>query len=334
MSVLVGCYLTGIHPRSEETIELTKRYERGEATRHRVREALESDARRVIALQEELGFILVDDGQYQSDLFSTLIEHTAYIVKGPLTRWFDTNTFYESPVVRRQGIRFTGTSSDLLRTQWLPPSQVWKLNLPSPYTFAHLATLPKNYDRNEFMMDYARLLGGVARMLFENGDDGGSYVDMIQLSEPLLPYHIAHGAERGEITKAVQAVNEVVRAVRPQFEMRDVGLHTSFGDFTSLCPEIFECEADIFGIDLIATDHGSLPKNDFPDRDYALGLVDARHSLVETPEQIAREMEKVSEGLNGCVSIVPSCDLEHVTLPIAEQKMKNMAEAEKLMNGR
>ncbi len=324
-----GCYLTGIHPQNPETIEKIKSYahNRG-ATEEEVQAALRRDSDYVIDLQRRLDFVFIDDGQYHQDLFERTRKSTTGMEEGSDARWFDNNTFFVRPKITERSLDFNGGLSTFSRANGHFKTP-WKVNLPSPYTFADAAQLPSEYPKEEFLYDIARFLGEIAHTLFEG-------IDAVHLNEPALAYHQTRKRDNSEIKCAVEAINTLIQGAHNYNGKKNtVILHTYFGDFSNLCPEIFECKADVIGIDAIKTNFDKLSKDDFPkDKAYALGVVNSRSSIIESPGYIAGLAERAAKRIGARrVYIVPNCDLEFVTLKIAEEKMRNMAEGLRLLRG-
>ena len=93
--------VAGIHPRSEELIELTRAFDRGQADIARVQDLIGKETRQVIDLQRKLGFEYLSDGAlYWQDPVRPLTQALSGVSSGTrYSRWFDTNTFYQKPTV-------------------------------------------------------------------------------------------------------------------------------------------------------------------------------------------------------------------------------------------
>ncbi len=94
--------LTGIHPRSEKTTQATQDWERQRINDQTLREQFEEDVGALVLLQESLGFDFISDGLLTTewqDLLTPVIKGVKGLKKGPLVRWFNTNTFYYVPIV-------------------------------------------------------------------------------------------------------------------------------------------------------------------------------------------------------------------------------------------
>src|SRR5438876_608630 len=101
MKMPTSAELGGIHPRSEQLIELTRSYDRGKTERASVEKQIELDTIELVKLQDESGFENFTDGAFSwQDQFRPVVESLDGITTGTrYSRWFDTNTFYKKPTV-------------------------------------------------------------------------------------------------------------------------------------------------------------------------------------------------------------------------------------------
>src|SRR4029077_9820672 len=93
--------LAGIHPRSERLIELTRSYERAKTSWSQVEIQIEQETKELIKLQRSLGFGHVSDGALGwQDQLRPITRSLKGVESGTrYSRWFDTNTFYQKPIV-------------------------------------------------------------------------------------------------------------------------------------------------------------------------------------------------------------------------------------------
>jgi 5-methyltetrahydropteroyltriglutamate--homocysteine methyltransferase len=83
------------------------------------------------------------------------------------------------------------------------------------------------------------------------------------------------------------------------------------------------------GVDFYATDLEALPRP-FP-KTLLAGVVDARNSLLEEPEEIAGFGRNLLEELEGELHLVPNGDLQFVPEKIARQKVLRLGEAARVL---
>src|SRR5690348_9811383 len=93
--------LAGIYPRSERLIELTRAYERAKTSWSEVEAQIGQEIRELVKLQDSLGFKHVSDGALGwQDQLRPIARSLKGVESGTrYSRWFDTNTFYQKPIV-------------------------------------------------------------------------------------------------------------------------------------------------------------------------------------------------------------------------------------------
>jgi len=132
-------HLTGIFPRSEELITATRALERGRADKSAVDRLFEEEAQRLVALQVEHGLDYVTDGLLRwQDLLRPLADELPGVHAGPVTRWFDNNSFYRRPVIEAPLEPVSGAALRWTSVRALE-GRPWKAILPSPWAFAALS---------------------------------------------------------------------------------------------------------------------------------------------------------------------------------------------------
>src|ERR1700733_2914313 len=101
MTFSVDSTLTGIHSRSEETVRVSRDFDRSRATKETLDSTFEVDAKDLVKLQLESGITRVSDGQLLWQDFIRPFSEGLVGLKGgaDLSRWFDTNSFYRKPSV-------------------------------------------------------------------------------------------------------------------------------------------------------------------------------------------------------------------------------------------
>src|SRR5439155_94023 len=109
MKMPTSAELGGIHPRSEQLIELTRSYDRGKTERASVEKQIELDTIELVKLQDESGFENFTDGAFSwQDQFRPVVESLDGITTGTRhSTWFHNNTLYKKPTVEGIDARFT-----------------------------------------------------------------------------------------------------------------------------------------------------------------------------------------------------------------------------------
>jgi 5-methyltetrahydropteroyltriglutamate--homocysteine methyltransferase len=307
-------HLVGIFPRSEELVAATRAYERSRYDEAALDRLFAEEARRVVALQVEAGLDYVTDGLLRwQDLLRPLSEGVDGMHPGPVTRWFDNNTFYRRPVIGG----------------WLPPmgevvlryvdrdalaGHRWKAILPAPWTFALLAEDHYYADEEALLLDVADMIRSAAVALVEAG------CAYVQFSDPVL---VARPRE-GAVDRAGRALARVVEGLGVR-----TAVHTCFGDVAPVLPALLEWPVDEVGFDLFAATMDRL-EGRAGSKTVLVGALDGRNSLLEDPVRTAETVQRVADRLGAeRVGVVPSCDLEFLPWPVAAEKVRRLGEVKR-----
>jgi 5-methyltetrahydropteroyltriglutamate--homocysteine methyltransferase len=108
-----------------------------------------------------------------------------------------------------------------------------------------------------------------------------------------------------------------------------LALQLPFGDSGDVLGELVELDVAMIGVDFYATDLEALPRP-FP-KTLLAGVVDARNSLLEEPEEVARFGRALLRELDGELHLVPNGDLQFVPEKIARQKVLRLGEAAEVL---
>lgn len=320
---MLGYYVTGILPRPTQLIEVTRKYDRKIIDKETLEKAFKEATVEVVKAQISAGLSYVTDGMLGwQDLLRPFAENLDGIKVGSLARWFNNNTFYRKPVVFGELKREKDIAIEMLNIECLPRNIPWKAILPAPYTLAKLSENGFYKNETELMFKYAEILRDEIRTLAEKG------FKYVQLSDPALVYNpLKEPIPKDTLVYVRDALKVAVKGAKAK-----VCLQTFFGDFIQVLPEALDFPVDDLGIDLYEANLEELKKYSF-DKGVALGLVDARSSLVEDEEELvilAKELiEAIYPSKMRDVLVCPNCDLEFLTWERAEKKMGVMANVAK-----
>jgi len=316
--------LAGIHPRSEKLIELTRSYERAKVSWSQVEVQLEQETKEVIKLQESLGFKHFSDGSLGwQDQLRPITRSLKGVESGTrYSRWFDTNTFYQKPIVVGKISSGDIDPNNFLRAELLTGKRDRKITLPGPYTFSQLSENKHYKSDADLLFDIALAEREIVRKLKNQG------VTLFQLSEPCLVYqpYREKFRDQPEVDLALGAIRSLVKDSPGDFVIQ-----TYFGDAAPLLPELLDLPIFGIGIDLFETDISSLSEQETTSKALVLGLVDSRESFVENPGWIAETARKFSEKVDAHNLVFASnSDLKFVPQRIANQKCEALSKASKL----
>ena len=320
---MIGCYVTGVLPRSSKLIAKTRIYERRKISEKELEESFEKATENAIKAQISAGLSYITDGMLKwQDLLRPFTENLKGMTVGSLTRWFNNNTFYRQPIITDHVKREKDVVNNIMQLEKLPKNLPWKAILPAPYTFVSLSENQYYKDEAEFMFKFAEIINEEIKSLAETG------FSYIQLSDPALVYEPLTSKSKKE---KLALVNDVLETAVKGTSVKTC-LQTVFGDFSKILPEALDFPVDHLGIDLYETDSEKLKEYSF-EKGVALGLVDARSSLVEGQNELVAAAEQIIESIYRSrvkeVFICPNCDLDFLPWERTEEKMKVLSNVTK-----
>ncbi|HXQ94885.1 MAG TPA: hypothetical protein VN864_06960 [Thermoplasmata archaeon] len=267
--------LTGPFPRSEPLVAATRDLDRGRATAEAVEARFAEDERSVVALESRLGLDAVTGGYLRwADLFRPFAEGWPGFTVGPVTRWFQTNTFFRQPILHAPPERIAGVvRSALPSTAAVPPERA-NVILPGPFTFAGLLDNRSGETREALTHRFGRLLAEDVRELRAAG------YQRFQFQEPLLVVDPPTGPLAEATVAAYQSLG-------PAADGGTTIVWTYFGDAGPVQPLLHRLAVDVVGIDLAETEPEAIvppPER----RGIGLGCLDPRTTLAEDAGEVAR----------------------------------------------
>lgn len=288
-------FVPGIYPRSEALVQTTRDLDRGRTTPEAADEQLARDLEGLVAVQQGAGLDLLSDGMLRwQDLFRPLVDASEGLTTGALTRFLDTNTFYRAPQAEGNAPRLT---EPLGETYIAPLAGPRLVTLPSPFALS-LAT----------GLEPRALAEGVLKPQLDALD-----AELVVLSEPFLAR-----TEGASLDALGEALDVLVGGPR-------LALQITFGDASGLLGQgLAELPVDGIGIDFYATPASAL--QDGLDKLLLAGVLDARNSLLEDPQEIATFGSQLEQRFER-VALVPNGDLQYVSEPIAREKIARLGRA-------
>jgi len=320
---MLGSYVTGTLPRPKELIETTRAYDRKRVSKEEFERAFIEATIKIIEAQTSAGVSYITDGMLKwQDLLRPFTEKLEGVKIGALARWFNNNTFYRKPIVIGEILRKKGITVEMANMECLPRNVPWKAVLPAPYTLTKLSENSFYKGETELLFRYAEILREEIKNLAEND------FKYVQLSDPALVYNpFKDPVSKDTLVDVNNALETAVKGVTVR-----VCLQTFFGDFTQILPEALDFPVGDFGIDLYETSLEKLKEYTF-DKGVALGLIDARSSLLEDEKELATVAKELIESIYPSktydVFICPNCDLEFLPWERAKEKIRVIAKVAK-----
>jgi 5-methyltetrahydropteroyltriglutamate--homocysteine methyltransferase len=274
--------LTGPYPRSEALVAATRDLDRGRSSPEVVEERFATSESEVLALEKRLGLDPATGGYLRwADLFRPIAEGWRGFTVGPVTRWFETNTFYRQPILHAPPERVAGVVRAALPPEAASPAAQTKVLLPGPFTFAGLWDNRSGETREALTHRLGRLFADEVRELRAAG------YRTFQFQEPLLVTEPPSGplAEA-----AVAAYHSIGQAADGSTTI----VWTYFGDAAPVEPLLYRLGASVVGVDLAETEpeHLHAPPEH---RALGVGCVDPRTTLSEDPAEVAKVVRALAE---------------------------------------
>ena len=317
-------FLVGSHPRSEALVGVTQDWERGRVQPSEVASAIRRDVDALVSLQESLGFDYLSDGQLSlrwQDIFMPFTEGFSGIKKGPLARWFNTNTFFYVPVITGEIGSSGGVLLESVEGGAFPPKKPPKVTIPDPLTFSELSNDLYYGSMERLLFAYCDALVNELRTLAEGGI---RYVQF--LSPSLVARFRAAPLDRDTVSQVGEGIRSALKGT-----YMESGFHMSFGDASHYLPFIFDSiPTDDLGFDLSETDASEMPSSA---KGVIAGVADGRSSYVEPPNELAKAVSPLLDKGFSRVAMAPSCELRYLPRTVADEKLKSLAAARKLLEG-
>ena len=284
-------YAPGVYPRSEALVQATRDLERGRTTAEAVEGETDRDLAELVSVQQAAGMSLLGDGMLRwQDHFRPLAEASDGLDARPLTRYLDTNTFYRAVLVEGEPRLRAPLPAPDLPGEWLG-------TLPSPLAFARAA---------QGAVSAEKLAAQVLAPQIEAWARAGAA--LIVLSEPFA-------AREGGAAELVRALGKLPQSV-------PLALQLPFADAGSVLPALAEAPVGAIGVDFYSTSLDAVPHG-YP-KEILAGVLDARSSALESPEEIARFAGELASREPAGLSVAPNGDLQFVPEPIAREKIARL----------
>ncbi|HZW56078.1 MAG TPA: hypothetical protein VFF30_07305 [Nitrososphaerales archaeon] len=334
MAFTVESTITGIHSRSEETVRISRDFDRGRSTEKSLSQSFAKDAADLVRLEKRSGISQISDGQLKwQDYIRPIAESVEGLAMGAdLFRWFDTNSFYRRPTVTgelRPGkkqfpFRKYVVLSALDSVPACSRSRRRKISLLGPYTLASLVE-DRHYNSK---VELALAFGKVLRKVI--GDLSKLGFGTIQINEPSLVYRYGVSAltNRQELEVFVSSFEQNL-ADTPV----ELLLHTYFGDCSKILEDLVRMKGiSSVGVDFTQTSLSDIESVELDGKSLACGCVDGRNSLIESPEWIARFCREAIKTLKPSgIVVLPSCELKYLPRKYADEKVASIGKATLLL---
>lgn len=317
ITTVVGDYpKTPNLPRPAKLRRAIERFQKGEITSKELAQVEDEVTLEVIGEQVDAGLDLITDGHIRREDPQTYVAGRlgGFEVNG-LIRYFDTNTYYRQPVVKGPVAWKMPISARDWEFAKQHSAKPVKAVLIGPYTLALVSKNEAYRDTESFVMACAQALSMECQALAAAG------CRFIQLDEPAI---LRNKQDFRVFFKAVDltfwGLGHVKKAV-----------YTYFGDVSGLYPEVLNLPVDVIGLDFVqgARNWEVLKSAPFH-RELGFGIVDARNTKMETPDELKRALGRITKFVPAeKLHVNPSAGLEFLPRERAQEKLANMVQAAK-----
>ncbi len=324
MATAFGAYLTGPFGQSQDLYLARNEAKRGRASEQTVAEQIRKDTRQVLQLQEDADLDFVIDPLFHLFyLFQPFAEQVLGVKPGPQENWFNNNVFYWRPQIQGPLKIQAGFTEKYLQLDALPKDGTALAILPSPYTLLMLSDLTGYTSKKEAVDNLAELLLAEAQHLVSKG------VGRIQYDEPAIVVK----QSLGSLTKADLDLLQRGMEICGRVDGATTGLHTYFGDAGPIIPSLLSLPIGCIGIDGTETSLADIVKHDYSKKELALGLIDARNTSVENPDEIVRQIKVVADKTHPAkLWVTPNTGTEYRGFTHGTKKVKLLAEVRRKLH--
>ncbi len=306
-------------PRPARLRNAINKLDRGAITREELAQVADEVTIEVLQEQADAGLDLVTDGQIRWE------DEQTYIARGlkgvsinGLIRWFDSNMYYRQPVIEGD---LAWHEPILVRDHKFAvehSAKPVKAVLTGPYTLARLS-VDRHYQSVEKLATaFAEALNQEAKALQDAG------ATFIQINEPAILN------AKDDYTAFAASCARVVDGLSAE-----TALYLYFGDVEGIYPQILDLPFDLIGLDFVmgAKNEALLKRTPFTKK-LGLGIIDARNTRLEQPQDIAERIKQLSDGIDpDNIHVSPSAGLEFLPREVAQEKLRLLAEGVRQAEG-
>jgi len=310
---LINYWIAGIYPRNETLIESTRLYDKT------LRKQFNKEKTRLLKIQSKNRFNYITDPLIDwDDNIRPFTDNLKGIEKGPLTRYYENNTFYRQPIITNK----ITTSGKILKNNicfnLFSDKSKPKVDILDPFTFYDLSA-------NEFYKSEEEAINAFADIIKKELNSIKKDIELIQFNAPSL----ARVKEKEQLDIIRKAMVKIVKGL-------DVTtcLNLWGSDVSDTLEAFQDFPVDIIGIDFTTSKIDKFDQIDI-NKGLACGLIDAKNTKMEKTSEIIRELKNIKELFKPTsLAVIPSWDFEFIPETFACKKldiMKQIKEKTRVM---
>ena len=310
---MIDYWIAGIYPRNETLIESTRLYD------ITLREQFNKEKTRLLRIQSKNKFNYITDPLIDwDDNIRPFTDNLKGIEKGPLTRYYENNTFYRQPIITNK----ITTSGKILKNSicfdLFSNKSKSKVDILDPFTFYDLSA-------NEFYKSEEEAINAFADIIKKELNSIKKDIELIQFNAPSL----ARVKEKEQLDIIRKAMVKILKGL-------DVTtcLNLWGSDVSDTLDAFQDFPVDIIGIDFTTSKIDKFDQIDI-NKGLACGLIDAKNTKMEKTSEIIRELKNIKELFKPTsLAVIPSWDFEFIPETFACKKldiMKQIKEKTRVM---
>ena len=310
---MINYWSAGIYPRNEKLIESTRSYDKT------LEKQFKKEKSRLLRIQLNNKLDYISDPLIDwDDNLRPFTDNLKGIERGPLTRYYENNTFYRQPIIKSK----IGTTGNILKNSicfdlFTSKSKV-KIDILDPFTFYDLSA-------NEFYKSEEEAVNAFAEIIKKELNSIEKEVQLIQFNSPSL----ARIEEADRLNTVKKAMEKIVKGLDTKTCLNLWG-----SDISNTLEEFQEFPVDIIGIEFTSSNINKFDKIEMK-KGLACGLIDAKNTKMEKSSDIIRELKNIKKTFNPeSLSVITSWDFEFIPESFADKKlqiMKQIKEKSKMM---
>ena len=306
-------------PRPARLRNAINKLDRGTITPEELAQVADEVTIEVLQEQADAGLDLVTDGQIRWDDEQTYLAGALEGVSiSGLIRWFDTNMYYRQPAIEgdiawREPITVRDYSFAVQHS-----AKPVKAVLTGPYTLARLSVDHHYQSIDALALAFAEALNQEAKALQDAG------ASLIQINEPAILQF------KDDYTAFAAACSRVTDGLTAE-----TALYLYFGDAEGIYPQILDLPFDLIGLDFVmGPQNEALLKRSPFTKKLGLGIIDARNTRLESPNDIAEKIRTLGDGVDpDRIHVSPSAGLEFLPREVAQEKLRQLAKGVRQAEG-